>query len=326
MIPLASQVIFKEIYMDDILSGGYSLEETKIKQKEVINLLSRGNFLLRKWIANDVSLVNWMDRELLASDVSLAMHSGFTVLGLNWCPKLDCFFFKLSLESIPNPLTKRLVLSRLAKIFDPLGWLAPVVIKAKIFMQSLWLLGKDWDSVLPGEKLEEWIRWYSALGAIAELRIPRWLFVDKSRQLYEIHGFADASKFAYAAVAYLRVISHEKVQVRILGAKTKVAPVKTLSIPRLELCAAHLLTKLVRHHLDTLELSSVTAHLWSDSRDVLFWIRDFPSKWPTFVENRCSEISTLLSDAHWHHINSSDNPADVASRGILATDLISYDL
>ena len=107
--------------MDDVLSGGFSFEATKNKQKEVFDLLARGGFTLRKWIANDVRLVNWLDEKLLASEETLSIDVSFSVLGLNWCPKTDYFIFQLSLETKPDTLTKRSVLSRLAKVFDPLG-------------------------------------------------------------------------------------------------------------------------------------------------------------------------------------------------------------
>ena len=119
--PLAAQLIFKEVYMDDVLSGGFSFETTKSKQVQVIDMLARGGFTLRKWIANDARLVNWLDKKLLAREETLSIDVGFSVLGLNWCPKRDCFFFKLSLEPIPETLTKRSMLSTLAKVFDPLG-------------------------------------------------------------------------------------------------------------------------------------------------------------------------------------------------------------
>ena len=137
----------------------------------------------------------------------------------------------------------------------------------------------------------------------------------EKNQYYEIQGFADASKAAYAAVVYLRIVATE-VRITLLGAKTKVAPIKTLCIPKLELCAAHLLAKLAKHYVEILRLTPIQVHLWSDSKDVLYWLRNIPSRWPTFITNRCANISSLFPDVYWHHIKSSDNPADMESHGM----------
>ena len=318
--PLAVEVIKEDTYVDDVLSGGHSLEHAKHKQRDIIDLLAKGGFSLRKWLSNEAKLVDWLPRELLTSQKSLSMDLGFSVLGISWYPAEDCFRFKFAPEPLTGPINKRSVLSKVAKLYDPLGWIAPVIVTAKIFMQSLWVLSRDWDSVLPLEQQHFWKEWYPLLNYLTDLKIPRWTGVTSDSQTYEIHGFADASKRAYAAVVYLRVID-AGVKVLLLGTKTKVAPIKTLSIPRLELCAALLLAKLARHQVDTLKLPKVEVHLWSDSRDVLYWIRDIPRKWPTFVANRCAEISTSLPDAYWHHVNSADNPADIASRGSSVEDL-----
>ncbi|CAB0033517.1 unnamed protein product [Trichogramma brassicae] len=131
----------------------------------------------------------------------------------------------------------------------------------------------------------------------------------------ELHGFADASKFAYAAVLYVRVIYHGQARVTLLASKTKVAPLKTLSIPRLELCAAHLLAKLASSFIATEDFARVPVYLWSDSKTALHWLHGIPARWPIFVANRCADIAQLTPRATWQYINTKQNPADLASRG-----------
>ena len=197
-----------------------------------------------------------------------------------------------------------------------MDWLAPVVIVAKMLMQSLWLLKIGWDENLPPDITESWNVWQNQLPELNRLKLPRSSQFSHDADFIEIHGFADACKQAYAAVIYLRILKGSQVYVTLQLAKTRVAPLKTLSIPRLELCAAHLLAKLVKHFLQITPIEASSLHLWSDSSDVLFWLRDRPSRWPIFVANRCSKILTLLPNAFWHQVKSKDNPADVASRGI----------
>ncbi|XP_046745774.1 uncharacterized protein LOC124411010 [Diprion similis] len=165
----------------------------------------------------------------------------------------------------------------------------------------------------------------SHLPAISNFRIPRWLGLNSSQQTVELHGFGDASQLAYAAVVYLRIIRDGQSSVTLVSSKTKVAPVKQVSLPRLELCAANLVTRLAKTILAMLKLDC-PAHLWSDSTITLAWIRAHPTKWTTYVANRVADIQLALPNAIWHHVESASNPADCASRGVLASDLQDHSL
>ena len=136
-------------------------------------------------------------------------------------------------------------------------------------MQSLWLLSVGWDT-LPDELFSRWLLWQSELAHLNEVTVPRWNQHCEAIEFLELHGFADASKQTYGAVLYLRLVKHSKVHVSIQLAKTRVAPLKTVSIPRLELCAAQLLTKLAHHFVHIMPLTLNQIHHWSDSQDVLF--------------------------------------------------------
>ena len=183
-------------------------------------------------------------------------------------------------------------------------------------MQSLWILKVSWDEEVPLDISNRWQTWLKDLHSISLIKIPRWSGYTPQCELLEINGFADASKFAYGAVIYLRLIQTQEVVVTLQVTKTRVAPLKTLSIPRLELCAALLLARLTHTFIESFPVKIESIHLWSDSTDVLFSLKDHPSRWGVFVANRCSEIHTLLPDTYWHHVRSADNPADVISRGI----------
>ena len=197
-----------------------------------------------------------------------------------------------------------------------MGWLFPVVVMAKIIMQSLWLLKTGWEETSPPDLTKRWQNWLLELPSIRRIKIPCWIEYTSQTELIEIHGFADDSKFAYGAVDYPRLIYNQTVSITLQVAKTRVLPLKTHSLLRLELCAALLLARLVQHFEKSVSLTIESTHLWSDSADVLFWLRDHPAWWDVLVASRCSEIHTLLPNAYWHHVRSCDNPADVISRSI----------
>ncbi|XP_046406924.1 uncharacterized protein LOC124171707 isoform X1 [Ischnura elegans] len=329
--PLGSIALDKETYMDGVLSGDHEIHTALAKQKEVINLCMVGGFSLRKWHSNSSTLLQWLPQELLASEPKslFANDSSFVVLGLNWQPSEDCFNFDVKIDQKVEQWTKRLVLSKVAKLFDPLGWIAPVIITAKIFLQKLWLLKIDWNEPLPRTEAEQWETFYSYLPQITSIKVPRWLGYSATMNVIQLHGFADASKSTYGAVLYLRTSNksaEKSFRVRMIQAKTRVAPLKTISIPRLELSAAHLLAKLTNHHTKRFESELLKIHLWTDSQDVLCWLKEHPSRWPTFVANRCSDIHTLVPTANWRHIGTKNNPADLASRGCLASALNNQNL
>jgi len=175
--------------------------------------------------------------------------------------------------------------------------------------------------------VQRWKDYVDDLPHLARARVPRWIGQRKENSSLELHGFADASSRAYAAVVYLTVIhSESNFQVSLICAKTKVAPVKTISIPRLELNAVVLLNCLLVWTQQALSLSSVPTYGWTDSTITLAWLQQHPSQWTTYVANRVSKVQTALSGATWHHVPSKKNPADCASYGLSTAMLLSHDL
>ncbi|GBN04679.1 hypothetical protein AVEN_31100-1 [Araneus ventricosus] len=265
---------------------------------------------LHKWSANNQSL---LCDEMKESDYSFSKET--KTLGILWKPQPDCFGFNLIIEE-SEVYTKRAVLSQIARIFDPLGLLGPIVTQAKMFLQKLWLLKLDWGDTLPSKENTEWQSFLNSLKFVNLINIPRWILSEQSISV-ELHGFADASEMAYGAVIYVKSINYYGgSEVKLLISKSRVAPLKFVTIPRLELCAAVLLSKLMRRVLRSLKLEVSKAYFWTDSTIVLPWLEKECKDLKTFVANRISIIRTLTVAEQWNHVPSKQNPADLISRGM----------
>ncbi|GFX94844.1 integrase catalytic domain-containing protein [Trichonephila clavipes] len=246
-------------------------------------------------------------------------------LGVSWKPNLDCFLIKVKV-CLDSSYTKRDVLSTIAKIFDPVGLMAPVISKAKIFLQRLWRSKLEWNDLLPAEEYREWQQFLVSLENINNIEIPRRILVAFP-EVIEIHGFADASERCYGAAVYCKSKNlKSETLVRLITSKSRVAPIKSLTIPRLELCAAVLLAKLVKRVVAALQLETAELYLWSDSMIVLAWLRKEPMDLKTFVQNRVAKIQELYPNQLWRHVPSDQNPADLVSRGVDPDKLLQQNL
>ncbi|GFS90182.1 integrase catalytic domain-containing protein [Trichonephila clavipes] len=270
--PDAADVICNDSYMDDILSGESTLEGAKKLQTRLYQLLQRGGFELHKWVSNSPELL----KDLSASSYVFGKEfqdAPVKTLGMLWDPKVDCLTYKIKISDKVN-FSKRDVLSEIARLYDPLGLIGPIVTKAKIFIQELWKIKLDWSEQLPPDAMEEWMNFYQKL----------------SRN------------------------------------KSRVAPLKTLTIPRLELSAALLLSRLVKKVVPILQLPIHKIWMWTDSTIALAWIKTEPHKLKTFVRNRVAEIQALSKDYHWKHVSSKNNPADLISRGCNVDELLKNEM
>ncbi|XP_029163786.1 uncharacterized protein LOC114935214 [Nylanderia fulva] len=322
--PRGAVALRRDCYVDDVVTGSNTLNDAIALQTEIRNLCLAGGFPLKKWAANDERILTGVPSDHLLQQLPPAWEGeSHSTLGLRWHPQHDQFSFVFHPHAAINH-TKRTVLSETARLFDPMGWLAPVVIRAKIFIQSTWLQGLDWDTPLPPSEAREWQRLLEELHLLDQLRIKRWLGTGADKTTLQLHGFADASEREYAAAVYIRITERNETSIRLLMAKSKVAPVKQVILPKLELYAATLLTNLMRHVKQTLDLATSDTYLWSDSTVTLQWIRGHSSRWKTFVANRVAHIQTQLPNAQWRHVAGRDNPADCASRGINPSELINH--
>ncbi|XP_029158933.1 uncharacterized protein LOC114931136 [Nylanderia fulva] len=311
-------------YVDDIFGGAESIDEVHEIINQLHQLCKAGGFPLQKWSSNHAHVLHHLPSERLSNPNPIPFDSDscVAVLGLQWKPTADCFQFSIDRPSTAT-ITKRTILSTIAKLFDPLGLLSPVIIKAKILIQELWINKLNWDESLPSPLANQWITFVNELEDLKVISIPRWLGIKSDHQI-QLHGFCDASTQAFAALIYLRTVNlEEKINVCLIATKTKVAPLKRLTIPRLELSGAVLLTKLTTHVRDVLNLKDVPIYLWTDSSITLTWIQNHPSRWKDFIQNRVVLIQEILPQAKWKFVSSKENPADFATRGMSPSKLAS---
>lgn len=217
-------------------------------------------------------------------------------------------------------MTKRSLLSDINSIYDPIGLISPILIKGKIFLQQLWSLKLDWDEVLSDDICSRWTNFYSSLQQLVDLSVPRKVLLADDVTI-QIHGFYDVSQLAFVACIYLRSVACDgSVFVHLYTSKSRVAPMKATTIPRLELCGAVILAELVVEVQAELQQVNVTVpsndiFLWSDSTIVLAWIAS-TSSFQVYVSNRIARIRDLSITHQWHHVSTNDNPADLISRGV----------
>ncbi|XP_065365526.1 uncharacterized protein LOC135958552 [Calliphora vicina] len=321
--PRAASVLRTETYVDDILSGGYTIEEALSAQTELIKTLNSARFPLRKITANDPRLLSHIPKEDLYDSDFLRFHdaSSTKTLDIKWNALSDSFSYNFDPFEQATKISKRQILSSVAKLFDPAGWLAPIVIRAKTLIQQLWLECLEWDEDVSQESLQKWNELVQDLSQVTIISISRWIQYNPSDKI-QLHGFSDASKIAYCATIYLRCQTRSQTTfINLLVAKSKVAPIQTVSLPRLELSGAVLLANLVNYVTSSFKINTEEIHLWTDSSITLGWLSKPPSTWETYVANRIAQIHRLVSDAKWHHVPSHDNPADLGTRGCKPQDL-----
>ncbi|XP_071576020.1 uncharacterized protein [Temnothorax nylanderi] len=323
--PLAVPPLTEGRYVDDTFGGADTVQQVKEIAVQLKNLCMAGGFPLSKWHATHQDVLTAVQAEKEQGSQIAFDDCTTKILGLNWLPHEDSFTFSTRISSHTTQFTKRLVLSEVAQIFDPLGFASPVVIKAKMLLQELWLHKLRWDEPLSSQLSSRWLTIRKELTSLSRISIPRW-YNTWSTSSVEFHGFSDASQLAMAAVVYITVRSSNGATISLVCSKTKGAPLKRLTIPRLELSAALLLSRLMQYVQATLKLNVTAIHLWTDSVVTLTWIKSHASRWKDFVKNRVSQIQDLTAKAHWRYVPGTSNPADCASRGLTTSQLQSHSL
>lgn len=256
--PKASSSISSDFYMDDWLSGAEDVNTALKLINEVDSILRNAGFILRQWSSNDPIILNQLKVSNNCTDDQYIIKNNedSKTLGVLWHASKDAFGFIVNKRQQTNTyFTKRIILSIICQIFDPLGLIGPVIVTAKIFLRRLWQLKElDWDDPISNNLITEWLKFYEGLQILNEINIPRHILIKNSITI-EIHCFSDASELAYGSCIYARSInSLGEIVVRLICAKSRVAPIKTVSLARLELCAALLSTQLSQNVISAIKL------------------------------------------------------------------------
>ncbi|XP_071878302.1 uncharacterized protein [Bombus fervidus] len=320
--PRAAAILQRDFYVDDVLTGVDTKDEARSLRIELTELLKLAGLNIRKWASNSRELLNGLPEQDINDKLLLGESQTVKTLGVVWNSSDDSILYSVKINPITPQITKRIISSEIAKIYDPLGLLSPVIVRAKMLLQRIWTLKIDWDESLPADVHTEWRKYYTQLPLLNNIRFPRKTIIKSAAEI-ELHGFCDASEKAYGACIYLRTITPDgHVWIRLLTAKSKVAPLKSLTIPRLELSGALLLTSLTTTVRQALQNNISRTVYWTDSTIVLHWINTSPHTLKTFVANRVSDIQNKTHTSDWRHIPTADNPADLISRGQLPEDFL----
>ncbi|KRX47349.1 hypothetical protein T05_80 [Trichinella murrelli] len=288
----AAEEVLKNVYVDDLLFLLDDRTETMECVRELKQLMETAGFHLTKWSSNEPLVLRSLPEEDIVSESKAKM-----ALGIVWDSKEDIITFPVVSVARPDQqMTKRGMLSVIMKIFDPLGYLSPFLVKAKRMLQALWRKGIDWDTPLPQNMLKDWRDWIAEIPSISEIRLPRcWLpaGTDCIKEV-ELHGYGDASEMAYGSAVYLRAttVSGETVM-KLVMSKTRIAPVKRVTLPRLELMAALITARLISFVKTSLEIKFSKVVCWTDSQIALRWIQG--------GSYRGCRMKDLVSNNLWWH-------------------------
>ena len=327
--------LLEDLYVDDVTSGTKTIEQGKEFYKKAKLILSEAGFDLRKWVTNDSKLQNFLDSQenseakiLNETDITFSKeqfgptkNSYKKVLGLEWDIQNDEIVFQfepfICLVKSLTP-TKRNVLKVCASFYDPLGFISPITARIKTIFQLLCKNQCSWDENMSSEIKLIWNDFLADLKQIEIFRMKRFALVQPQEIILSVslYGFCDSSSQVYCGMVYIRAETTLGIRVSFLCAKTKVAPLKKLSIPRLELLGCVLLSKVLKDVLVTLKrrVSIDSAYCGSDSEVALCWVKGREECWKPWAENRVVSMRNIIDKDSWYHISGVNNPADIPTR------------
>ena len=307
--PDVINTVKRNFYVDDCLKSLPGVQKAIEHVGSLCTLLSRGGFKLTKWVSNSRDVLQAIPEKERAKDIKdmdirkeeLPVQRA---LGIQWCVESDSFRFRVNISS--RPPMRRGILSLASATFNPLGFLAPFVLTAKEILQDLCRIKLGWDDEIPTKYAAHWENWLADVPKLSEFAVSRCLKPEdfspvKSSQL---HHFSDASEAAYGSVTYLRLVSHEdRVHCSFLFGKSRVAPLKAISVPRLELSAATVSVRQDKMLKEELEMPpNCESVFWSDRMSVLRYVKNESTRFHTFVTNRVAVLQEGSSPDQWRYV------------------------
>jgi len=325
--PDVANFVRRDFYVDDGLTSKPTEKQAMNLIVQTKSMLNKGGLRLHKFLSSSKALLQQLPPEDLAKsfmEIDLLSDSLpiERALGVQWSIESDCFQFRITLSD--KPLTRRGILSTINSVYDPLGFISPVILVGKQILQLLCADQLDWDSPISESLRARWECWRAELPKLASIEIDRSFKPDGFGQVVttEVHHFSDASQCGYGQCSYLRLVDeHSNVHCSLIMGKSRVAPLKPVTIPRLELTAAVVSVKIGSLVERELDLQNVQSCYWTDSKVVLGYLNNEARRFHIFVANRVQQIHERTNTSQWRYIETSENPADIASRGASAGDL-----
>lgn len=324
-------IVLHNFYMDDCLFSTDTEEKATSTANNLGKLCAQGGFHLTKWQSNCSNVLKSVVGHDLSSENSMKLGSEDNVnrvLGVNWKVTSDKFTFSTILPD--RPLNRKGILSVISSVFDPMGMATPFTMVAKLLLQELCLRRVPWEQEIAGQDLFVWRRWLMELALLDRLEISRCYKpanVDKICS-YQLHVFADASSVGYGVVVYVRLEdSSNNTWCSFVMSKGRVAPLKQMTIPRLELQAATTAVRIGNMVTEELNYSlNKPTVFWTDSTTVLGYIANETRRFKTFVANRVAVIRDGSAVSQWKYVDTKNNPADCLTRGMAAEEFLQNDL
>ena len=346
-MPRAAEVVRKSTLVDDSLDSLTTWEEAHQVILDLIEMHKAIGLDISKFTTNSLELSESLPEHVQKSEELKFYEQAFGPQQMEYAPgtvpkmpqvralgqyhnlATDEFGYKAHTPDADTKWTKTSCLSQTMKIYDPLGYAIPVVLKAKLLIQQLWKRGTVWTDILTEEERDVWLKWLTNLPLLERLKFPRVLQpgLETEWENIQLHVFCDASKDAFASVAYIRVSYKDKrpVYTNFVAAKNNIAPIKVKrTIPKLELMSIEQGSRLAESLIspDCLDIPKCEVTLWSDAKTALQWLRMDSSTLILLIHNYCNKVKARFPITQIRWVPGLENPADIATRPISVDDLV----